>query len=216
VAGGSFFELCNWALRTSGQEDTKGLMASPARNRIAAVTVTAIAAAGAAVLAVAMFTAPTSCASNCGTNCPVNYVYIGDLDNAQLPIDQIIVNGPACPRQAAVYCVGDNNTTNCTHFIITGVAPGTCDVLVVFADRPAEIVHTQFGPAIQQGCCSGYTIVGDSVFVIPENPDAEITGLDGGTDAVTILVDGGAGDTGDTGVDGGTGDASGDDAAPGN
>jgi hypothetical protein len=36
--------------------------------------------------------------------------------------------------------------------------------------------------------------VGDSVFVIPANPDAGIRGLDGGTDAVTIVVDGGATD----------------------
>jgi len=184
-------------------------MVPRARNRIAAVAVTAIAAAGAAILAVAAFAAPTGCASNCGTNCPNNSVYIGDLDNVQLPIDQILVNGPACPHQQAVYCVGDNYTTNCTHFIITGVAPGYCDVLIVFHDRPAEIVHTQFGPAIQQGCCVGYTIAGDAVFVIPENPDAGITGLDGGTDAVTIVVDGG---TADVAVDGGTGD----DAAAGN
>lgn len=179
-------------------------MVSRARNRIAAVAVTVIAAVGAAVLAVAVLAAPTGCASNCGTNCPANFVYIGDLDNVQLSIDQILVNGPACPNPQAVYCVGDNYTTNCTHFIITGVAPGACDVLIVFHDRPAEIVHTQFGPPIQQGCCQGYTIVGDSVFVIPDNPDAGITGLDGGMDAVTIVVDGG---TGDAGLDGGTGDA---------
>jgi len=186
-------------------------MVSRARNRIAVIAVTVIAAAGAAVLAVAVFAAPTGCQSSCGTNCPNNSVYIGDLDNVQLPIDQILVSGPACPHPQAVYCVGDQYTTNCTHFLVTGVAQGTCDVLIVFADRPAEIVHTQFGPAIQQGCCSGYTIVGDSVFVIPENPDAGIAGLDGGTDAVTIVVDGG---TGDAAVDGGTDDAS--DAAAGN
>jgi hypothetical protein len=209
LAGGSFFKLCNWDLRTRGQGDTKGFVVSQARNRIAVVAVTVIAAAGAAVLAVAVFAAPTGCASNCGTNCPISSVYIGDLDNVQLPIDQILVSGPACPSQAGVYCVGDRYmTTNCTHVMIRGVATGACDVLIVFADRPAEIVRTQFGPPIQQGCCGGYTIVGDSVFVIPHNPDAAITGLDGGTDAVTILVDGG---TGDAAVDGGT-----DDAADGN
>jgi hypothetical protein len=180
------------------------------RNRIVAVAVTAIAAAGAAVVAVAVFAAPTGCASNCGTNCPSNAVFIGDLDDVQLDIHQILVSGPACPRQEAVYCVGDGDTTNCTHFVITGTAPGYCDVLIVFGDRPAEIVRTQFGPPIQQGCCTGYTIVGDPVFVIPDNPDAGITGLDGGTDAVTIVVDGGAGDTA---VDGGTDDASSDGAA---
>ena len=67
-------------------------------------------------------------------------------------------------------------------------------MLIVFHDRPAEIVHTEFGPPIQQGCCKGYTIVGDSVFVIPDNPDAGITGLDGGTGAVTIVPDGGLSD----------------------
>ena len=83
------------------------------------------------------------------------------------------------------------------------MAQGICDVLIIFHDRPAEIVRTEFGPPIQQGCCQGYTIVGDSVFVIPANPDAGISGLDGGTDAVTIVVDAGANDAGaaDAGVD---------------
>ena len=76
---------------------------------------------------------------------------------------------------------------------------GACDVEVVFSDRPTEIVHTQFGPPIQQGCCKGYTIVGDSVFVIPNSPDAGISGVDGASDQVTIVVDGGTSDAGSTG-----------------
>jgi hypothetical protein len=47
------------------------------------------------------------------------------------------------------------------------------------------IVRTEFGPPIQKGCCKGHTVVGDTVFVIPGSSDGGITGLDGGTDAVS-------------------------------
>jgi hypothetical protein len=181
-------------------------MASRRLNRIAAVAVATVAAA--AVTWITVLVAQTGCASNCGTNCPSPTVYIGNLDNQQLYINDILVDGPACPPQEGVYCLGDQATTSCTHVTITGVAPGRCDVLIVFQDRPAEIVHAEFGPPIQQGCCKGYTIVGDSVFAIPLNPDAGISGVDGGSDAVTIVVDAGASDaaandagTSDTGAD---------------
>ena len=166
-------------------------MASRRPHRIAAVALTSDAAAAAIIIAVLV--AQTGCGSNCGTNCPNATVFIGNLDNQQLLIDDILVDGPACPPAYGVYCVGGPGTY-CTHLTITGVAQGFCDVLIVFHDRPAEIVRTEFGPPIQQGCCRGYTIVGDSVFVIPANPDAGISGVDGGTDAVTIVVDAGASD----------------------
>jgi len=166
-------------------------------NRIgAAVTAIAVVSAGVIVAAV-LLAAPSGCASNCASNCPSGTVYIGNLDNQQLLIDDILVSGPACPPPEAAYCTGDSQSTTCTHVTITGVAQGACDVLIVFHDRPSEIVHTQFGPPIQQGCCKGHTIVGDSVFVIPANPDAGIGGVDGASDAVTIVVDGGAGDAAD-------------------
>jgi len=152
-----------------------------------------LATLGAIALSVMTMTlvAPTGCAGNCASNCPNATVYIGNLDNQQLAIDDIVVNGPACPSQTGVYCIGDGYTTSCTHLTIAGVKQGTCDVLIVFPDRPAQIVHTEFGPPIQQGCCKGYSIVGDEVFVIPANPDAGISGLDGGNEQVTTVVDGG-------------------------
>jgi hypothetical protein len=148
----------------------------------------------------------TGCAGNCATNCPQTAIYVGNLNGEQLQIDDIAVSGPACPPPEGVYCIGDGPTTNCTHFTVTGRAEGACDVLIVFHDRPAEVVHTRFGPPIQQGCCKGYSIVGDSVFVIPGSSDAGISGIDGPTDAVTVVVDAGAsdGDAGDGGADTGT------------
>jgi len=159
---------------------------------------------GAAAVGVVVVTGlQTGCTSNCGTNCPQTAVYIGSLNGEQLLIDDLAVEGPACPPPEGVYCLGDGNGTNCTHFTITGYAQGACDVLVVFADRPAEVVHLQFGPPVMQGCCRGYSIVGDSVFVIPSSSDAGITGVDGATDQVTVIVDGGTdGDGGDAGTDG--------------
>jgi len=174
-------------------------MGSARRKRIA-VTVTAIAAAAGGIAA-ALLVVPTGCTSNCGSHCPPASIYIGDLDNTQLPITAIGVQGPACPPQYGVYCTGDGQTTTCTHVTITGFAQGSCDVVIVFSDRPAEVVHTQFGPPIQQGCCSGYSIVGDSVFVIPTSSDAGITGVDGSSDQVSFDVDGGVDAPSDGGAD---------------
>jgi hypothetical protein len=181
-------------------------MASCRFHRIAAIVATS-AVAVAVITIVALMLGQTGCGSNCGTNCPNATVLIANPDNEELPIDDILVDGPACPPGYGVYCAGGPGTI-CTHFTITGVAQGFCDVLIVFHDRPDEIVRTEFGPPIQQGCCKGYSIVGDSVFVIPTNPDASIHGLDGGTDAVTIVVDAGASDASDAGANdaGGAGD----------
>ena len=182
-------------------------MASLRPNRVAAIAAASAAAAAVIVIAViVVMLAPTGCGSTCGSNCPSPTVYIGNLDNQQLSIAEIVVDGPACPPQYGVYCLGDGVSTSCTHVTITGTKQGICDVLVVFRDRPAMIVRTEFGPPIQQGCCKGQTIIGDSVFVIPANPDAGISGVDGGTDAVSIFVDAAASDatsdaTGDAGAD---------------
>jgi len=165
-------------------------LSRPIRVLAVGSTLAALAVIG-VVVAAATLVAPAGCAGNCASNCPNATVYIGNLDNQQLAIDDILVNGPACPSLEGVYCIGDGNTTSCTHLTITGVAQGACDVLVIFPDRPAQIVHTEFGPPIQQGCCKGYSIVGDEVFVIPANPDAGISGLDGGNNQVTTVVDGG-------------------------
>lgn len=144
----------------------------------------------------------SGCTSNCGTNCPQTAVYVGNLNGEQLQIDDIEVDGPACPPPEGVYCLGDANGTNCTHFTLTGTAQGDCYVTIFFHDRPAEVVHARFGPPVTQGCCRGYSIVGDAVFVISSSSDAGISGIDGPTDAVMFL-DAGAGDAdgGDAGVD---------------
>ena len=136
--------------------------------------------------------------SNCGSNCPSGTVYIGTADNSVVSINNIVVTGPACPPQYGVYCLGDPSTTGCNHFTITGQTEGICDVQINFFDRPAEVIRLQFGPPITQGCCNGYTIIGDSTFIIPNNPDAGIYGADGGSqDAVRIIVDGAVSDGGD-------------------
>jgi hypothetical protein len=172
-------------------------------NRIRAL-VAALATAAAGIVVAAVLLAQTNCTSNCGSNCPSNTVFIGNLENQQLYINDIVVNGPACPPQYGVYCIGDGNITSCTHVTITGVAEGACDVTIIFSDRPAYVVHTEFGPPIKQGCCKGYSIVGDSVFEIPSSSDAGVGGVDGASDAVR-LADGGSGD-----ADGGVDDAAGD------
>lgn len=177
-------------------------MRSPGFRRIRAVAVLATAAA--AVVVATVLVSQTNCTSNCATNCPPATVYIGDLDNVQLYIDDIVVSGPACPPQYGVYCLGDGATTTCTHVTITGMTQGYCDVTILFHDRPAYVVHTEFGPPIMQGCCRGYSIVGDSVFVISSSADAGISGVDGASDAVR-LADGGTADN-----DGGVADAGGD------
>jgi hypothetical protein len=179
---------------------------SPGRHRLAAVA--ALATAAAAVVVVAVLVAPTSCTSNCATNCPLATVYIGSLNNQQLYITDIVVEGPACPPQYGIYCVGDGVTTSCTHTTITGTAQGYCNVKIVFPDRPAENIHLEFGPPIQQGCCKGYSIVGDSVFIISTSSDAGIGGVDGASDQVMVVVDGGAdaADGGADAADGGTAD----------
>jgi hypothetical protein len=161
-------------------------------------TVVAATVAGAAVVGGLQ----TGCTSNCATNCPQTAIYIGSINGSELPIKDLAVDGPACPPPEGVYCIGDGNGTACTHFTITGTAEGACDVTIFFYDRDTEVVHTRFGPPLTQGCCRGHSIVGDSVFVISANSDEGISGVDGPTDAVTIVVDGGAGDANGSDGDG--------------
>lgn len=156
-------------------------------------------------VALAVLTAH-GCAGNCGSNCPPNIVQIGSPDGAQLAIPNggLAWRGPACPPYLPS-CQGNGQTTNCSYLIIYGTAEGACDVLISFSDRPAEVVHTEFGPRITQGCCAGYTIEGPKVFYVPDSPNQGLIYADGGTDAVSLLPDGSA-DGGDGGGshDGGT------------
>jgi hypothetical protein len=144
--------------------------------------------------------AAAGCGSTCAANCPTNEVRVQAADTSKnLSINYLFWGGPACP-QYSPGCGGDGHTTMCTHVDIVAAAPGECDLEIVFADRPAEVIRAQFGPAITQGCCVGYGPVGDSLFIIPTDPSQSIYGADGGsTDAITVLTDGSA-----DGADGGT------------
>jgi hypothetical protein len=142
-------------------------------------------------LALAVLTAH-GCAGNCGSNCPINFVQIGSPDNAQLAISNggLAWRGPACPSYLPT-CLGNGVTTNCSYIIVYGAGEGYCDVLLAFNDRQSEVVHTVFGPRIDQGCCAGFSIEGPKVFYIPDSPN-KIIYADGGTDAVSLLPDGSA------------------------
>ena len=133
------------------------------------------------------------CGGNCGSNCPANIVQIGSPDGAQLAIPNggLAWRGPACPPYLPS-CQGDGVTTSCSYIIVYGAAEGYCDVLLGFSDRPAEVVRTEFGPRITQGCCAGYTIAGPKVFYVPDSPNQGLVYADGGTDAVSLLPDGSA------------------------
>jgi hypothetical protein len=158
-------------------------------------------------IALAVLTAH-GCGSNCGSNCPVSFVQIGSPDNHQLAIPNggLQWYGPACPSYPPT-CQGDGVTTSCSYLIVYGANTGACDVLFAFSDRQSEVVHTEFGPHIAQGCCSGFTIEGPKVFYVPDSPNKGLIYADGGTDAVSLLPDGsadGAVDSATGGRDGGS------------
>jgi hypothetical protein len=158
-------------------------------SRRARTALVALLAAGALGAAAAAVFAPTGCSSNCNEPCGPGQVYIGSVDGRmQLPITGIALFGPACPPYG-VSCIGPPDIGGCSYFTVTGLHPGACDVGIAFSDRPAELVHLQFGES--RTCCPGYPVVGESTFIVPTNPDAGIAGVDSGADAVTIIVDGG-------------------------
>jgi hypothetical protein len=156
-------------------------------------------AAAAAGFAAALF-GNSGCGSTCAQNCPATTVYIGSNDNHELNgiLTNLDVMGPACPPSYGLGCSGDGTTTICTNVTITAQHPGACDVLLVFSDRPSEIVHLKFGETVNANgsCCRGYPVIGPSVYTIPDKPTGPIYsgGFDGGpidTDAVTVLTDAG-------------------------
>lgn len=146
--------------------------------------------------AAALLAGPSGCASDCASHCPPDTIYVGTTDEAKtVPSYSIQYSGPACPFSSG-YCQGDVSAGTCHHFTVTGLAEGSCDVTIGFTDRPAEILHLTFGPAIQQGCCAGHEIVGPDTYFIPTDPTQVIYAADGGA-SVTVLVDGGAVNLGD-------------------
>ncbi|MES1208069.1 MAG: hypothetical protein ABUS79_19215 [Pseudomonadota bacterium] len=168
----------------------------------------AVAAVAAAGFVAALFTGG-GCASDCGNNCPDPTVWVGSANNKELYgiLTSLDVNGPACPPASGIGCVGDHDTTSCTHVLIPAVQPGACDVLFVFSDRPNEILHLQFGPTVNANgsCCKGYPPLGPSVYTIPVKPTGPIYSgsPDSGsysTDAVVVLTDAAADATRDAGA----------------
>jgi hypothetical protein len=171
--------------------------------------------ASTAVLAAAGMVAVTVTVPGCGSCdiCPATTVIVASTTNADLDIRNLFWAGPACPS-ANPECRGDDMTTTCTHVSITAAAPGECALVITFGDRPAEVVHAEFGTqAPSQKCCGGFPVIGDQFFTIPANPDGgSIYGGDGDTDAVSFLPDGGAADASDA-ADAADGGAPADDAA---
>ena len=162
------------------------------------LTLTATATAG---FLLAVFTTP-ACTSTCAQNCPATSVYIGSANDGELLgiLGDIEINGPACPSRSTAICLGDVKNS-CSHATITGQQPGACDVEFVFGDRPTEILHLQFGETMNANgsCCKGYPVIGPALYTIPVKPTGPIySGTPGtdtySTDAVTVLVDGGAPD----------------------
>jgi hypothetical protein len=166
--------------------------------------VATIAAAG---FLAAILLAQPGCTSNCNKPCLPTYVYIGSADAVtQIPVTGIFLDGPACPAAYGVTCIGTQDTGGCTHFTISAIAAGTCDVGITFSDRPSEIVHLEFAPI--ESCCPGYPVTGDSTFTVPADPTQPITGNLSGPGRTTIVPDGGV-----DAADGATGDGGADDAA---
>jgi hypothetical protein len=173
------------------------------RHLLLVATIAALGFVGAILLA-----QPGCSNSNCNKACLPTYVYIGSADAmTQIPVTGIYLDGAACPAPYGVTCIGTQTTGGCTHFTITAIAQGTCDVGITFSDRDSEIIHLEFGPI--ESCCPGYPVNGDSTFTVPADPTQPITGNVSGAGRTTIVPDGGV-DAGD----GATGDgAAGDGAA---
>ena len=156
------------------------------RTRLLAV----LALAGAGALAGLFTVAPTGCASDCGRNCPIATAVIETTVNADPGILGLAWVGPACPP-VPPSCRGDDTSTFCNHINVTGYAQGACNVLIQLDGREPMAVRIEFGPPSAQGCCRGYPVVGESYFIIPLSMDAGIQGIDGPSDAVSILQDAG-------------------------
>jgi hypothetical protein len=152
-----------------------------------------LALAGACVAAGLFAAAPAGCQSRCASDCPNPIGSIVTEVNVEPGILGIGWIGPACPLK--VTCHGDGRTTFCNQIDVVASAPGTCEIWVDLAERERMAVRFEFGPLPTEGCCRGYPVVGESVFVIPVATDAGIQGIDGSSDAVSVVRDAGAADT---------------------
>jgi hypothetical protein len=165
-----------------------------ARLKLLSLLVAVTAAAGFTLA----FLGAHGCASNCQSGCPGTTVYIGSNDSYEFNtiLTDVEVMGPACPPPYGIGCAGIPGRTSCSYVPVTAPQPGWCDVLLVFSDRPSEIVHLQFGEPVNANgsCCKGYPPIGPSVYTIPDKPTGPIYsgGGDAGpptSDAVTVLTD---------------------------
>jgi len=123
------------------------------------------------------------CASDCASKCPVIMFEAQTSSAESLNVMTASWTGPACPANTPL-CRGLG--TSCQWFDIVGTAQGTCDLTVTFTDgRPTFMAHVEFGPAVTQGCCQGFPVVGQPIVMIPPlggTPDAE---ADAPADAAT-------------------------------
>ena len=158
----------------------------------------ALAAGGLGAAAGMLTVAPAGCASDCGNDCPVTTAIITTTVNVDPGILEVAWEGPACPPPPShPNCRGDDRTTLCNHVSVSGVAEGYCDLFIQLAGREPMAVRIEFGPPSTKGCCRGYPVIGESTFIIPLDMDAGVQGLDGSSDAVRVLRDGGLDDAAD-------------------
>jgi hypothetical protein len=140
------------------------------------------------IVVLLVFWGQTGC-SDCANNCPNTQVTISAPTNIDLPITMTGQEGPACPNYP-ILCRGGGAGTRCTYFTVTAPAPGICDVTLTFSDgRPPMVVRTEFGPTSDVGCCRGYPVVGDDLFIISPAADGGITVRDGATTDATWIAD---------------------------
>ena len=127
------------------------------------------------------------CASNCGNSCPTTTFEAQSSNGESLSVNTATWTGPACPNAIPECRALD---TSCQWFDIVGAAEGTCDLTITFTDgHPTFVAHAVFGPAVTQGCCKGFPVVGSAIVMIPPLggfPD----GGDGGDDGANMSVDG--------------------------
>jgi hypothetical protein len=108
-------------------------------------------------LSVAWLLAVSGCSNNCGSNCPATMVTVYATPGENLSLSTASAwTGPACPPGGPMCSSGDG-VNPCTFIEIIPLAPGSCELSLVFTDgrAPATVTAT-FGPATTQGCCKGF------------------------------------------------------------
>lgn len=132
------------------------------------------------------------CSSNCASSCPNLVFDVVATVGENLNVQTATYTGPACPVNTGPACRGDVDGTNlCVRFTIEAIAPGSCELDLVFSDGRLPFRATgEFGAETHQGCCHGFPVTGPaSVTVPPLHPiiefDASPDGDGGASDAVS-------------------------------